>query len=431
MSQLASDITNTLDKMWANENVTKFFPGLTACWKKLKNAPAKLINSVGGHYLSQSEIPWNQVAQTFANSESGTFGDAGKIKFLVMSVTAITHRAAVKWSGHIDVQNRPAQKEAPAKKFDYVMELIKGQIRAQGLRCSRELWGDQTAEIGRVSAFSTPTVTCANSGNLFGTYNIHQGMDVMFWDGSAYRTANDGYGKVATVDKDARTFTMNSGSVDGVTYTLPTGITNNDKIFPSLGTTSGKDAGLAGIDYLMGASGGFQGLSAREDNYRTKGIQIAMSGANISASALRKMTSKQYFRLDGEESGGVFYASAQRDGYEQTGIALQGYGQSGDTMKRGYRKLFFDEKPFEKDPFVPRDAVALVDMDLIDLFEMEKFHPLKDESGYILPVPDTATYKDQSMIRFRGHMNLGTAEPARLGVWADGFSTSGLELGYT
>src|SRR5690606_18362247 len=98
------------------------------------------------------------------------------------------------------------------------------------------------------------------------------------------------------------------------------------------------------------------------------------------------MVSKQYFRLDGEESGGAFYASSQRDGYEQTGIALQGYGQTGDTMKRGYRKLFFDEKPFEKDAFVPRDAVVLADLGLVDLFEMEKYHPLKNESGYILPV---------------------------------------------
>ena len=67
----------------------------------------------------------------------------------------------------------------------------------------------------------------------------------------------------------------------------------------------------------------------------------------------------------------------------------------------------------------------------IDRFELKSYAPVRDEAGYEHRVPDSGTYKDMKQVLFRGYEQLGCEQPSMLGVWGDGLSTDGLEVGYS
>jgi hypothetical protein len=430
MAEVYTDITTTLDELYAKDAFSNFTPEATETARSLMSADAKKINERGGLYLSLTEIPMNFASDDFAGALAGAeFGDAGRTSWLKQTVTALKRMSSVKWQDEVDTQSKSSLRQAPVKSRDEKMGLIKGHLAAYGVSFSRELWGDKTNEVARVSAINTgsKTVTCANAGNLFGVFNIHVGQQLAVYNGASKRTTGSSYVTVSSVNRSNRTFVYSD--------TAPTGTASGDILYPAQTTTDSKDKGLAGASYMLAATGAYQGVSDRTTSSQLIGTRFAAAGAVLSAAWLRKMMSEQDYRvIGGAETDGSFYASAQFDAYEATELGKQSWSQTGTTLNKGYRILNFDKASFKKDPYVPRDAVAYVDFSKVDRFALAPYAPVKSQSGtYELQVPaaTNATYQDNVMVLFRGYEQLGCEQPTALGVWADGFSTAGLALGYT
>lgn len=430
MPEIYSDLTTTLDELYAKDAFSNFTPEASKTAKKLRSADPKLINERGGLYLSLTEIPMNFVSDDFGSGLAGAeFGDAGRTSYLKQTVTALKRMSSVKWQDEVEQQSKGALRQKPVKSVNEKMQLIKRHLDAYAVSWSREMWGDKTNEVARISAINTgtKTVTCANAGNLFGVFNIHVGQQLAVYNGATKRTTTSTYVTVASVNPSNRTFVYSD--------TAPGSTANGDILYPAQGSADSYNKGLAGINYMLAASSAYQGVSDRTTNSQLIGTRFAASGAVLSAAWLRKMLSEQDYRMiGGGECNGTFYASAQYDAYEATELGKQSFAQTGDTLKKGYRKLFFDNAPFEKEKYVPRDAVVYCDLDKIDRFQLSPYAPVPNGNGgyeHQVPAASTATYQDNRMVLFRGYEQLGCEHPAGLGVWADGFSTSGLSLGYT
>ncbi len=436
MAQEYTDLTSRLDELYAKSAFSQFTPEVTDCAKEVRKGEAHNINERGAFYLSLVELPMNFASDTFGSNAGADFGDAGKTSWLKQTVTALKRMSSVKWQDEVEVQSQAGMLQKPVKSVNDKLQLIASHLTAYAVSWSRELWGDKTNELARVSAINTGTkvVTCANSGNKSGVFNIHVGQDVMFYtSGGSARTGNQGYVKVTAVMPDNRTFSYGVTDAHATVQVAPNSIGNGDIIYPSQGTTSLKDKALAGVKYLLGTSGSFQGVSDRTINQFLTGTYKAAGGAVLSASLLRELKSNQRFKLWGKKGMGKFYASSQVDAYEATELGKQSFAQDGDTMRKGYRKLYFDDSPFETDFYIPRDAVAFANLSKIDRFELRPYGPVRDDAGYEHRVPSVSggTYQDNKMVLFRGYEQLGTESPGELGAWMDGLSVAGVSTGYT
>jgi hypothetical protein len=419
-------ITPMLDEVFAKVPMEKLFPNYSEIWKKkLKPAASHNINARGGFYLIQTGSSNSLETSDFTEAAGGDFPLAGESSYLKLNVSMKTDRSTIEWNGNVDAQNEAQQKQNPAKAVDYVGNELEGIMRFYAITRSRQIWQDGSNEVARISGVNTGTrtLTCNNAGNLFGVQLLEEGMLVEFRDASG-NLRYDGmsrFVKIESTDRANKTFRYSAETP------LPNGVTNADRVYPK----GSYNNGWAGIDFFLGTSGTFEGMSDRTSHYRTTGVRIPAGGKSVSAGLLRRMLSSQKYRRDGEESDGEFYASAQYDAYEATGFATQSFGQSGDTLKRGFRKMFFDSKPFNEDIYVPRDVLAFVDFKKIHKFELLKFGPRKFRGDYVMPVPSAngQTWSDKFQILLQGFGNLGTNHPAAVGVWCSGLSTSGLALG--
>lgn len=434
--QTYTDLTARLDELYVNGSFSEFTPDVTDAAKEVRSASPKNINERGGFYLSLIEMPMNFASDDFGANAGADFGDAGKTSYLKQTVTALKRMSSVQWQDEVEVQSKPELMQKTGKSVNEKMQLIAHHLSAYAVSWSRELWGDRTNELARISAINTgtKTVTCANVGNMFGVFNLRIGQQIMIYSSvGVLRAGGSGYLTVTSVNPANRTFSYASTTTSPAVQTAPTGIVDGDIIYPSQGLVSLKDKALAGIKYMLGASGSYQGVADRTVNQFLTGTYINAGGATVSAAFLRRMKSEQKYKVWGKKTKGTFYASAQIDGYEATELGKQSFAQSGTTLNKGYRKLYFDDSPFEEDMYIPRDAVVYADLSQIDRFELRPYSPVRDESGYELPVPSNSggTYKDMKMVRFRGYEQLGCETPAKLGVYADGFSTAGLSTGYT
>lgn len=431
MAVQGDQITLSLDELFKDDSVTQWFPKQSPTYKRIAAAKAENINAKGGLYLIEKRRPQAIVSADFASSDGNDFPVGGKLAFLQLTVTPITHRASVEISSNVEAQNEAQMKQRPAKDYNYVLKSIKSLIEAYGVKQSRDLWGDRVGEIARASAVNsgTITITCNTAANLFGAYLVQPGMDVEF------RTSGGtlhGYGSVVSIDRAGKTFIMENvlDSTGAASTITSAGITTNDRIYMK-GTYN---ACWNGVQYLTAPSGAFEGQADRTGHYRLPGMQEDMSGATMTIGHLRKMRSDKEMRCDGTEAAGEFYGSTQIDAYEATGLPTQVYGQSGDTLKQGYNrdKMMFDSRGFNRDIFIARDAFAFLDLDQIDKFEMQPFKPLRAGDGSYEHLGNSATtggHRDAKLIYMRGIGNMGTGDPSSLGVYKYGFSTSGLSTG--
>lgn len=434
--QTYTDLTARLDELYVNGSFSEFTPEVTDAAKEVRSASPKNINERGGFYLSLIEMPMNFASDDFGANAGADFGDAGKTSYLKQTVTALKRMSSVKWQDEVEVQSRPELMQKTGKSVNEKMQLIAHHLAAYAVSWSRELWGDRTNELARISSIDTTAkrVFCADAGNSFGVFNLRIGQQVMVYSsGATLRTGGSGYLTVTSVRPSDRSWSYASTTTSPTIQVAPTGIVGGDIIYPSQGVISLKDKALAGVKYLLGASGAFQGVADRTVNQFLTGTYLNAGGQNISAAFLRRMKSEQKYKVWGKKTKGTYYASSQIDGYEATELGKQSYAQDGNTLRKGYRKLYFDDSPFEEDMYIARDAVVYADLSQIDRFELRPYKPVRDESGYELPVPSNSggTYQDNKMVRFRGYEQLGCEVPAMLGSYADNFSTAGLATGYT
>lgn len=431
MAVQGTNITDTLDQLFADDEVVQWYPKQSKCFKKVQSASAKSINAKGGLYLIETEIPQALSASDFASSDGAEFPVGGRLAFLVLTVSPVTHRASFEVSSNVEVQDEAKYKQRPAKGYQYVMRCIKALMSAYGLKQSRDLWGDKVGELARSSAAAVSnTVTCNTSANLFGSFLIQVGMRLEFRDGSGTIVA---YGTVTTVNRQAKTFVCNDvrDNTDTVTGTLQAnGVTTNTRVY----MRGCYNQNWSGISHMLETSGAFQGAADRTGHYRLPGIKEDKGGATLTVGMVRKMISDQEMRVDGDEVKGEFFASTQYDAFEATGIATKVYGQNGGKLTQGYGQIAMQSadgaRNFNKDLFIPRDVLALVDIDKLDKFEMHTFKPLKDNGGsYFHQANGVNAHKDSKFVYFRGIGNLGTDDPSQLGVWYYNLSTAGLSTG--
>lgn len=431
MALEGNNITETLDDLFAKDEIAQWFPNQSAAFRRIDSASPKNINAKGGQYLVETETPQAIVAGDFAGTDGAEFPTGGRLSFIIMTVLPITHRASFEVTSNVDAQNEAALKQRPAKNYDYVMKGISLLMKAYGLKQSRDLWGNKTGEIARVSGVTGNVVTCNTSANQFGSYLMQAGMDCEF------RAADGtlrGYGVVQSMNRKAKTFACKAATVrnaaGAITGTLQSnGVATADRVYMK-GCYNNNWTGISAFTEPLGA---FQGRSDRSEHYRLPGMKEDKGGATLTVGMMRKMISDQEMRLDGGEATGEFWGSTQIDAYEATGLPTQAYGQSGSSLKQGYNKkgMMFADKKFNRDLYIPRDVLALIDMSEIDKFEMQTFKPLKNgaDGTYFHLANGVNAHRDSRFVYFRGIGNLGVEDPSSLGVWYENLSTAGLSTG--
>lgn len=426
MATTDSVISITLDNVFAKNDIEKLIPTYSDTYKKIKKADKKKMNANGGFYLVETGAANSLVSSDFAAAAGGDFPQATEGEFLRLNVPPITDRSTIEWNTNVDAQNDDAAlKEKPAKDLNYIANDLENIYRFYGISKSRQVWQDRSNELARVSAVdtSTETITCLNSGNLFGVQHIEQGMFVEIFDANGVQRGAGG----VTTFKVNRVYQKTGKFTTVQDLTAGMGIANGDIIYPA----GSRNNGWAGVKYLAGASGSFEGVSDRTIHPELSGVQLNMSSASLSASVFRRMTAAQRLRRRGKESMGKFYASAQVEAYELTGYGIQVLQAGNGKLDRGVGKISFNGKPIEDDIYVPRDELHYTDFSEVDCFELKKFAPEKWGGTYERPVPAASGqgWSAKKQINLEGFGNLGTDNPAALDVMAYALSTEGLAIG--
>jgi antitoxin component HigA of HigAB toxin-antitoxin module len=232
MAVQGDQITLTLDELFKDDSVTQWFPKQSKTYKRISSATAEKINAKGGLYLIEKKRPQAINASDFATSDGADFPVGGKLGFLVLTVTPVTHRASVEISSNVEAQNEAALKQRPAKDYDYVMKSIKSLIEAYGLKQSRDLWRDRVGETARISAVNsgTATITCNTAANLFGTFLLQPGMLVEIRDAAGVFHA---YAEIDSIDRKNKTAVLTAiTDVAGVAGTIAgLGVVANDRVY--------------------------------------------------------------------------------------------------------------------------------------------------------------------------------------------------------
>lgn len=425
------DVTITLDELFANNSVAELLPQdeLLASWRMVSSGSAKNINARGAFYMLQTRQPNNIRQKSFGTSPGAQFPEPTKSAYMTMNLSAIVDEATLQWDGNVEDQNKAKLKQMPAKDLDYVERELEGIYAAYARDKARQLWQDGTNELARVSAINTSTrvVTCNNAGNLFNVQLIEEGDLLEIRDASGTLKA---YVQVQYVYRPSKQFTIDANYIhddtDATAALAGLGIANNDRIYPK----GGYNNGWKGIPYQTATTGAFQSLSDRTIHDHLTGVSIDAGGASISASYMRRLRSARRNRRYGKKSKGKFFASAQIDGYEATGLATQKYGQT-TTLDLGYEdeELKFSGKGFQWDYYVPKTQVFEVDMAAIDRFELREFKPIKMDGSYIHLAPGDDRHYDKRNIYIKGVGNLGCEVPAAVGGVLTNLSTAGLTLG--
>jgi hypothetical protein len=426
------DVTITLDELYANNTVEQLLPmdELLKHWRQVSRGSAKNINARGAFYMLQTQQPAYIRQKSFGNTPGAQFPEATNSKYTTMNLSAIVDEATLQWDGNVEDQNDAALKQKPAKDLDYIERELEGAYEHYARQHARQLWGDRTNELARVSAINTGTftVTCNNAGNLFNVQLLEQGMLIEIRDSTGATVR--GYFRIQSVYRPTKTFIIDSTYVHDSTDTTAAlaglGIVNNDRIYPK----SGKDQGWPGVDYLIATSGAFQSLADRTIHDHLTGVSIDASARAISAALMRRLRSARRNRRYGKKSAGKFYASSQIDGYEGTAFATQKYGQT-TQLDMGYNEdeLKFDGKSFEWDYYIAKNKVYEADLSAIDRFELREYKPIKMGGSYIHLAPGVDRHYDKKNVYLKGVGTIGCPVPAAVGGVLTNLSTAGLALG--
>jgi hypothetical protein len=426
------DVTVTLDELFANNTVAQLLPQdeLLKCWRRISEASAKNINARGAFYMLQTQQPAHIRQKSFGTSPGAQFPEPTNSKYTTMNLSAIVDESTLQWDGNVDDQNQAALKQKPAKSLDYVERELEGAYAHYARQHARQLWGDASNELARVSAINTGTrtVTCNNAGNLFNVQLLEQGMLIEIRDSTGATIR--GYFRIESIYRPTKTFIIDANYIhDGTDTTAALaglGVANNDRIYPKFGYNNA----WKGVDYMIATSGAFQSLADRTIHDHLTGVSIDGSARAISAALMRRLRSARRNRRYGKKSKGKFYASTQIDGYEATAFATQKYGQT-TSLDMGYTEdeLKFDGKSFEWDYYIAKTKVYETDLSAIDRFELREFKPLKKNGSYIHLAPGVDRHYDKENIYLKGVGQLGCEVPAAVGGVLTNLSTAGLALG--
>jgi hypothetical protein len=424
-------IDTLLDNIFSNKERPDLIPNAEdSCWMEVSKGNPGNMNQKGAFYLEQLGANNSSVDSQFAASEFEDFPMAGNSRYVRLNVPPLVRRATVQITDHAEIQDKSNLKETPVSNLEFLGNDIQGEMRFTAIKDARQLWGNRSNEIARVSAVNTGTrtITFLATANLFGARFLEEGMRTEFRDPSGVLRQTVGqepYVRLESVNRSTVT------AVYQPSTPIPGTVIANDIVYGK----GDYNNGMAGIDYHTALTGAWQGLADRSLHDRTRGIRINAAGQSVHAALLRQAVSAQRNRIDqgtGMRAKSKFYASAQIDAYEATGFAQQGYADGGADLKRGFRKLFFGDIPFEYDRFIPYDSIFLGNLSKIDLFEMQKFGPVKDGGTYLrrLPSADGMGWSPKKQVIFQGIKNLGCQDPAGLGVWITGLSVADVSLGY-
>lgn len=417
-------------KRFASDQMKVFLPMHRGVFSKLKEIPDDRINAKGWYYMWQKEVPGNFRQTQFASSEAGIFSDAGGAGYLVQNVTAIAHRAALRYSDHVLYTNKRAGQQEISDRT--VNNMVKEHLKQLNDAMEVQYWGNKTNEVARVSAinYGTRTITCANAGNLFGCYLMRIGMRLHGFASDAVTQRVNGGGVdyliVESINRDARTFTYRATDYQGNALPAPPLLIANGDI---LYRENGKDNAINGMIYEMANTGPFQGQADRTINPGTTGYTINAGSSPLSVALLRRQHSDVLFgQIDDDPIDGFsFFVSTQKDAFDALGDALQPTQQDGKELMLGRLGRSFNGINFRWHPYIARDACALhnprkVDKGVLKEYDVESDEAIMKQSG--------GEIYHEFALPLAGYWNIGAEFASELGSYMYGLTTAGYSLGY-
>ncbi|GEM_PF-6720681 len=417
MSTTQSIIEPALRERFANRPVEQLTDDFSETYKRIKKASPQAINSRGGFYVVQTTNNRSHEYSDGTTGEGGDFPSSGRARMRKLTVPAVITRSTANVTSSVLAQDKGENHALALNAASLMDQQIQNMINSHALTQNISVWGDGSGELARVSGTSGTTVTCNNSGNLFGTQLLEPEMivDVYSFDLATFR----GSIIISTVNRGNMTFVASAA--------LPAGTTSSDRII----LKNSKNNLYRGLKYLGANSGSFQGESDRTINPMLSGINIDTSGRTLSAAWLRRQISAQRFKRNGKKSKAEFFMSSQADAYEATAYAMK--LQTGMAADTGYDpdKATFGGVKVNWEIHVQRDHVFNVDWSYMDRFELKPYELERTNGNYLHRVNAQSGrgHSAQFNIYAEGMGNFGTNNPAALVAIAYGFSTSGLELG--
>jgi hypothetical protein len=364
--------------------------------------------------------PDNNNSELYSQAEFVDFPDAGSSPLVKMTVPFTGMFASCKFPQQVFAENKQS-----AAIVDVVTGAIDNKMDAIQRSKNQMLWGDSSAERGRVSAVNlgTGVVTHNNAGNLYGTYMLEKGMQVEFRDnaGTLRQGGGNRYATITAKNDGALTTSYVIGS-------LPTDIANNDRVY----IKGSFNSAPRGFLYHLQNSGAWQGIADRTV-YRLTSPAIQSPGGSpvLSASLMDKLASGQAFKRGKRDLGKVkWYVSSQYDAFLNIGYEMK--IQDSTKLDPGFTEIAHAGIGFEWDPHIQRDGVFLMDVSYLKVYRMQKMDFVRNEGGgyfHQLNASQGQMKASGKSVHWEGYENYGTKNVVALGTRIAGLSTAGLDLG--
>lgn len=414
-----ADVEAAMKEVYVGRSIEDLTGNTGSTYRRIKNGTKSAVelNSRGASIVGRVR---NNVSERLSNAEFADFPSAGRSQLYKFNITAKGFQATCLFSHQAMSERRMTSA---------IINEVQGQIDNKLENTMNSLnfyaWGDGSGERARVGSVSyagtVATVVCDNPGNLYGTQNLEEGMQVEFrTSAGTLRSTGAAYATIDTTDNGTMTFVTESGA--------PTNIAAGDRIY----IRDSYNGAPAGVLYHINNSGPWQGLTDRTLYKNTSCPVINAAGDAISPVLVDKMESAQAFkRGDSYKVKGEFYASSQFYGYKQLGYELrvqmdaQKFDGGIQTITHGGNKI-----NWERD--VPRDAFCQVDFDELRRFDMQELDFVKNVAGgyfHQINASSGQLHASGKAVYFEGFFNWGCVNPNKLGSRIYGLSTTGLDLG--
>jgi hypothetical protein len=366
----------------------------TSTWNKFKKGTAKKTNSRSARITAPTE---DNVSFVSTGTEGFDFPTASRAKLEEMTVNFVRRAKTIEISG--DVFDEADSSES-------VVDLITHQTTNATDRfdkeMNRDIFGDATSEIARVSTVSSTTLTCAGTTNLFGARHIFNNMELEFYSTGGSQRTTPALHTVSsvTVGSDQFVVASISGSVAPTDIVYPYGSRNN---------------GVRGLLYHVANSGAYQGISDRTTYRGLNSVVTDASSAALSQSLLDRTLGNMKYKSGKSRGAGVsiLWSPAQEAAYKSLGYDLKNF--SGNKLDASFGDdLTHANVQSEWDVDCPLDKVFIGDLSAIERYELAKMGMEKNGTGGVFFQANATSgtqHRDAKLAYIKWKGNFGSKTP--------------------
>lgn len=288
-------------------------------WDAVKKGTASAINDRNAFIILDVDDA------AVIKSDTTEFGDYAPPSNQQQLKTSIPIRRVTKTysvSGAVKRQNA-----TDTMLLNTIIEGTKNVERMMDKQMNFQAHGDATNEIAKASGISSLTVTCNSTTNLFGTRHTYKNEIVEFRSSGTLRSGGGvSYSRILTVDRSAKTFTVDQIASDATT---------NDLIYDYASYNNA----IRGLDYHVNNTGAWQGIADRTAYLGLSSVLVSASSAYLSRALLDLIIGELKYKFGDDEKMGemmAYMSYAQVAQFKSLGYDLQRYDGPSKALNTGF-----------------------------------------------------------------------------------------------